>query len=61
MRSQIQILSQQFQAALITYDEGLASDDKALAGALWRRFFGRKCGDYQQLEELVKYVRKQVR
>jgi cytochrome b pre-mRNA-processing protein 3 len=60
MRSQVQILSQQFQAALITYDEGLASDDKTLAGALWRRFFGGKCNDYEKMEQLVRYIRKQV-
>lgn len=60
MRNQIQILSEQFQAALITYDEGLMSDDKVLAGALWRRFFEMKCDNYEHLEVMVKYVRRQV-
>lgn len=60
VRNQIQILSQQFQAALISYDEGLMFDDKSLAGALWRRFFGMDCDDYENLEAMVKYVRKQV-
>lgn len=60
MRSQIQILSEQFQAALITYDEGIMSDDKVLAGALWRRFFEMKCDNFEHLETMVKYVRKQV-
>lgn len=61
MRNQIQILSEQFQAALITYDEGLMFDDKALAGALWRRFFEMKCDNYEHLETMVKYVRRQVK
>lgn len=60
MRRQIQILSQQFQAALITYDEGILSDDKILAGALWRRFFAKNCESYEHLEKLVEYVRIQV-
>lgn len=61
MRKQIIILSEQFQAALITYDEGLMSDDKTLAGALWRRFFAKNCENYEHLETMVKYVRRQVR
>lgn len=61
MRNQIQVLSEQFQAALITYDEGLMLDDKVLAGALWRRFFEMKCDNYEHLETMVKYVRLQVR
>lgn len=61
VRSQIQILSQQFQAALIAYDEAIMSDDRRLASILWLRFFERDCDDYRKLEELVKYVRKQVR
>lgn len=61
MRNQIQVLSEQFQAALITYDEGIMFDDKMLAGALWRRFFNTKCDNYEHLEIMVKYVRQQVR
>ncbi|EAT36901.1 AAEL011048-PA [Aedes aegypti] len=60
VRPQIQLLSEQFQAALISYDEGVSFDDKALASALWRRFFSGHCKDYEQLELLVKYVRKQI-
>lgn len=56
-RRQIAILAEQFQAALIIYDEGLMSDDKILASALWRRFFEMKCDDYTKLEKLVEYVR----
>ena len=53
-------MSEQFQAALIGYDEGLLLDDKVLAGALWRRFFQRNCKDPEHLERLVHYIRKQV-
>uniref|UniRef100_A0A023EN99 Putative ubiquinol cytochrome c reductase assembly protein cbp3 n=1 Tax=Aedes albopictus TaxID=7160 RepID=A0A023EN99_AEDAL len=60
VRPQIQLLSEQFQAALLAYDEGISFDDKALASALWRRFFSGHCKDYEKLEVLVKYVRKQV-
>lgn len=56
-RRQVGILGEQFQGALIIYDEGLMSDDKILASALWRRFFEMKCEDYSKLEKLVKYVR----
>lgn len=57
-RSQVAILSEQFQATLINYDEGLMSDDRILASALWRRFFDMKCEDYTKLEKLVSYVRQ---
>ncbi|XP_058463283.1 ubiquinol-cytochrome-c reductase complex assembly factor 1 [Malaya genurostris] len=60
VRPQIQLLSEQFQAALLTYDEGINSEDKILAAALWRRFLSGKCEDYEMLELLVKYVRKQM-
>lgn len=60
-RAQIEILSEQFQAALIAYDEGIMSDDKVLAGALWRRFFEKNCENYVLLERLVSYVRQQVK
>lgn len=59
-RQQIETLSEQFQAALIAYDEGIMSDDRVLACALWRRFFEMKCDDYAHIERLVKYVRKQA-
>ncbi|XP_017048490.1 ubiquinol-cytochrome-c reductase complex assembly factor 1 [Drosophila ficusphila] len=59
-RQQIETLSEQFQAALIAYDEGIMSDDKVLASALWRRFFEMNCDDYAQIERLVKYVRQQA-
>lgn len=57
-RKQIEILSEQFQATLISYDEGLWYDDKALANALWRRFLEAECSDFTKLEKLVKYVRR---
>ncbi|XP_055531303.1 uncharacterized protein LOC129722093 isoform X2 [Wyeomyia smithii] len=60
VRPQIQLLSEQFQATLMAYDEGISSDDKVLSGALWRRFFSSRCEDYEHLELLVKYVRRQM-
>lgn len=45
---------------MIAYDEGIMSDDKVLASSLWRRFFERNSEDYVAIEELVKYVRRQV-
>lgn len=60
VRKQTEILGQQFQAALINYDEGLLNDDKVMAGALWRRFFQKECDDFSQLDLLVKYVRAQM-
>lgn len=57
-RQQVAQLSEQFQATLINYDEGIMSDDKILASALWRRFFDMKVEDYSKLEKLVKYVRQ---
>ncbi|KAI9587079.1 ubiquinol-cytochrome-c reductase complex assembly factor 1 [Glossina fuscipes] len=60
IRQQIEELSEQFQAALIAYDEGIMSEDRVLATALWRRFFVMNCEDYNKIERLVKYVRIQV-
>lgn len=57
---QIDELSKQFQAALVAYDEGLQSNDKVLASALWRRFFHQNCDSPENLELLIYYVRKQV-
>ncbi|XP_055916687.1 ubiquinol-cytochrome-c reductase complex assembly factor 1 [Eupeodes corollae] len=59
-RAQIETMSEQFQAALIGYDEGITSDDRVLAGAIWRRFFEMKCDDFTKLATLVRYVRQQI-
>lgn len=56
-RQQIEELSEQFQAALLSYDEGMMSEDRVLAGAVWRRFFSMNCTDYRMIETLVKYIR----
>lgn len=53
-------LTYQFNAAVIGYDEGIMSDDKVLASALWRRFFSLECNNPEHLEKLLIYVRKQV-
>ncbi|KZC03842.1 Ubiquinol-cytochrome c reductase complex chaperone CBP3 like protein, partial [Dufourea novaeangliae] len=59
-KKQIIELSSQFNAALIGYDEGILSDDKVLASALWSRFFGLECNNPEHIESLVIYVRKQI-
>ncbi|OAD56655.1 Ubiquinol-cytochrome c reductase complex chaperone CBP3 like protein [Eufriesea mexicana] len=59
-REQVMKLSYQFNAAIIGYDEGIMSDDKVLASALWRRFFVSECNNPEHLEKLLIYVRKQI-
>jgi len=48
------------QAAMISYDEGLLTDDKTLANALWRTLYTKSDVDSETLEYAVKYVRKQI-
>jgi len=60
LKKQTKELSQQFTAAIVGYDEGIMSDDKVLAGALWRRIFQCECNNPEHLEQLVLYVRKSV-
>ncbi|KAI4459687.1 ubiquinol-cytochrome c reductase complex assembly factor 1 family member [Holotrichia oblita] len=59
-RAQVQELNEQFQAALIAYDEGLQSDDVVLAGAIWRRMYQQGEVDPENLDLLIKYIRKHV-
>ncbi|KAF6089739.1 ubiquinol-cytochrome c reductase complex assembly factor 1 [Phyllostomus discolor] len=60
LKKNMMIMTNNFYAAILGYDEGLLSDDHGLAAALWRMFFNQKCEDPRQLELLVEYVRKQV-
>jgi HD superfamily phosphohydrolase YqeK len=60
LKTQSTELLHQFQAAVIGYDEGLLSDDKVLAGAVWRTLLQQQCSDLENLERLVHYIRKQV-
>lgn len=59
-RKQINDLSGQFNAAVIAYDEGLLSDDKVLAGALWATFFNLENNNPEAIERLIIYIRKQI-
>lgn len=60
-RKQVTELSEQFQAALVAYDEGL-SDDRVLASAVWRRLFNLdKDTDAENIEKVVHFIRHQVR
>lgn len=49
------------QGAIFSYDEGLLTDDKTLANALWRTLFSKAEVDPAILELCVKYVRTQVK
>lgn len=60
VRAQLIELSEQFQGALIIYDDGLQGDDKVLASAIWERLMDRRCKDYKHLEDIVRYVRKSM-
>ena len=62
-------ISEQFQASLFVYDEGILGNDIQLANALWRRFFlsmreveegsgEDHMPDPEKLELLVRYVRR---
>lgn len=48
------------QGAIFSYDEGLLTDDKTLANALWRTLFSKRDLDPMILELSVKYVRTQL-
>ncbi|KAF2894531.1 hypothetical protein ILUMI_11659 [Ignelater luminosus] len=61
VRMQVSELSEQLNAALIAYDEGLQSDDVVLAGALWRRLYQQQTVDPEHLDSLVKYIRRQIK
>lgn len=61
IRYQISELSEQFQAALLAYDEGLQTDDTVLAAALWRRMYQQREVDPEHLDHFVKFIRKQVK
>ncbi|CAD0197456.1 unnamed protein product [Chrysodeixis includens] len=59
-RKQVSELSEQFQAALVAYDEGL-EDDKVLAAAIWRRFYFMSPDvKAEHVERIVKYIRHQL-
>lgn len=48
------------QGAILSYDEGLLTDDKTLANALWRTLFSKDKVNPRVLELAVKYVRLQM-
>ncbi|XP_046742732.1 ubiquinol-cytochrome-c reductase complex assembly factor 1 isoform X2 [Diprion similis] len=61
VRMHLNELSDQFNCAIIGYDEGVNGDDKVLAGAIWRRIFQLECNDPLLVEKLLIYVRKQMK
>lgn len=58
--AQVNELSEQLKGALIGYDEGWLTNDMVLASMVWRRIFNKECDDPEQIELVVKYIRKQV-
>ncbi|XP_063958247.1 ubiquinol-cytochrome-c reductase complex assembly factor 1-like [Lytechinus pictus] len=60
MKESLSKMVEQFNGALFAYDEGLLSNDKVLAAALWRNLFLRNCDDPERLANMVEYVRQQV-
>ncbi|CAH1175863.1 unnamed protein product [Phaedon cochleariae] len=60
MKKEVMDLSEQLQATLISYDEGVLSDDIVMAGAIWRRFYQMQDVHVHNLEKIVKYIRKQI-
>ncbi|KRT80705.1 hypothetical protein AMK59_5879, partial [Oryctes borbonicus] len=60
-RAQVNELNEQFQASLIAYDEGLQSDDVVLAGAIWRRMYQQGEVEPENLDMLIKYIRKHIK
>ncbi|XP_013190311.1 ubiquinol-cytochrome-c reductase complex assembly factor 1 [Amyelois transitella] len=59
-KKQVSELSEQFQAALVAYDEGL-EDDRILAAAIWRRFYSLSPDvNAEHVEKIVKFVRHQM-
>ncbi|XP_053603316.1 ubiquinol-cytochrome-c reductase complex assembly factor 1 [Plodia interpunctella] len=59
-RKQVSELSEQFQAALVAYDEGI-EDDRVLAAAIWRRFYSLSPDtNAEHVEKIVKFVRHQI-
>ena len=41
--------------------KGLLTDDKTLAGALWRHVYSKECDNPYHLERMIQYIRTQVR
>ncbi|XP_029467473.1 ubiquinol-cytochrome-c reductase complex assembly factor 1 isoform X2 [Rhinatrema bivittatum] len=60
LKNSMRVMTENFYAAIFGYDEGILSDDRVLAGALWRNLFNKQCDDPRHLELMVEYVRKQM-
>ncbi|XP_014225758.1 ubiquinol-cytochrome-c reductase complex assembly factor 1 [Trichogramma pretiosum] len=61
LKYQIKELSEQFNASLISYDEAIQSNDVKLANHLWFRFFQSTPRNASEIENLVAYIREQVK
>lgn len=59
-KSLLQDLLFHHQGAMFSYDEGLLTDDKTLASALWRTLYSKEDARPQELELAVRYTRRQI-
>ena len=50
----------QFQSALLIYDLGILGDDRELSNAVWRRFFMTEEYDFEKIELMVRYIRRNL-
>lgn len=55
-------LDMEFRGLIVAYEEGLLTDDRRLAGAIWRNFVDDKLStDVESISRMVDYVRAQVK
>jgi cytochrome b pre-mRNA-processing protein 3 len=45
---------------MLIYDLGILGDDKELSNAVWRRFFLADEPDFEKIEILVRYIRRNM-
>lgn len=60
IKKQLAVLSEEFNASIMGYDEASQQSDSILAGHLWRRFFSCEKVHPVLLEKLVHYIRRQL-
>lgn len=54
-------LDKEFRGLILAYEEGLLTDDRRLAGAIWRNLISDKSNtDMESISRLVRYIRSQV-
>ena len=55
-------LDKEFRGLILAYEEGLFTDDRRLAGAIWRNLISEKSTtDAEGIARIVQYIRSQVK